>query len=295
MLVAAQQKEQPDVLTRAEIDVPNFDYAANKRPWPISVSFGMRNIIPHAHLRCPHCGIGWTVKTCHDVVDVKDRMNEEICPYEGKTLTEVRKELKKKSDAVYYVHNFIYKEGKEKDPENGRYKTTDIQNDYVFEKNDTYHFEKHLKFHSKCYIARAKKICEIHRINKGKDYLQGNLAGDIACNEYVKLELDLAGIDIVEKAERGEVPSSFSGKLGDFEFSRAWYYWVVVGNVPLNLAKDMYHGSEEGKKYVRVAGHCGCPAPEGWAHGGVVNCYHIDTWRGLKLFADTVRKLVPKK
>ena len=71
-----QKKDQPNVLTRAEIDAPNFDYAATDgRPYPISVSFGMRNIIPRANLRCPHCGKGWTVNTCHDIVDVKDKID----------------------------------------------------------------------------------------------------------------------------------------------------------------------------------------------------------------------------
>lgn len=39
------------------------------------------------------------------------------------------------------------------------------------------------------------------------------------------------------------------------------YYWIASGFVPLGIAKILY-ADPLGKEDVRVAGHCGCPAPE---------------------------------
>lgn len=50
------------------------------------------------------------------------------------------------------------------------------------------------------------------------------------------------------------------------------------------------------KSDIRVAGHCGCPAPEApWTtrieHAEFVTSYHIDTEVGLRVFADAIRAL----
>lgn len=158
-----------------------------------------------------------------------------------------------------------------------------------------------------------------------------NLAGDQQCDAEIREELTAAGIEVVP-IQKGntEVPYSVVGQLGNFTFKRAWYYWMVGGDVPLEIAKEMYT-TEVGKKDVRVAGHCGCPPPEEWAfpkrevlvelgifqepceehpHGNsptygelakmcnsgkitaprFVQSYHIDSPEGLKLFADTMKK-----
>lgn len=88
-----------------------------------------------------------------------------------------------------------------------------------------------------------------------------NLAGNKNCDEYIKDELTRAGIEIVEEESKGEVPYSFTGRLGHYTFRRAWYYWVVVGDTPMDLAKKIYE-HPEGKAAVRAGGHCGCVAPE---------------------------------
>jgi hypothetical protein len=89
-----------------------------------------------------------------------------------------------------------------------------------------------------------------------------NLAGVKNCDIYIKNELRSCGIDIVEgKRVGGEVAASLQGKLKDFTFQRAWYYWVVEGLVPLHVAQELY-ADEVGKTDIRVAGHCDCPAPE---------------------------------
>jgi hypothetical protein len=96
-----------------------------------------------------------------------------------------------------------------------------------------------------------------------------NLAGKEDCDHHIADELLRAGIDTIEvpKSE-GEVPFSIEGRLGHPESGlgfirlwRAWYYWVAVGNIPLSVAKVLYD-HPEGKKTVRVDGHCACPAPE---------------------------------
>lgn len=163
-----------------------------------------------------------------------------------------------------------------------------------------------------------------------------NLAGKEKCDETIKEELLIAKIPMLTevRSKHTEVPYSIIGVMGNwyteedlfvdfkqiktpekykdfyrFVFTRAWYYWVVSGPVPLIAAMEMY-ADEYGKRDVRVDGHCGCPSPDqqmeisgryNWAHpyDGVyaqesgylsVNIYHIDSQIGLNIFADTMRK-----
>lgn len=89
-----------------------------------------------------------------------------------------------------------------------------------------------------------------------------NLAGNKNCDMYIKQELIRCGIIIVsDQLRNGEVPSSIRGKLGSFTFVRAWCYWVVYGDVPLNVAQEL-HRDPVGQIDVRANGHCGCPSPE---------------------------------
>ena len=116
-----------------------------------------------------------------------------------------------------------------------------------------------------------------------------NLAGRKDCDEYIRRELERCRIDIVEvELTRSEVPYTLEGRLGDFEFRRAWYYWVVRGSVPLEVAQEIY-ADPVGHTDIRVAGNAGCPPPEEWAHRGFVELYHVDTEVGLRLFADTIK------
>ena len=91
-----------------------------------------------------------------------------------------------------------------------------------------------------------------------------NLAGCLECDGYIAQELTEAGIPIVsEDCTESEVPAHFTGQLAKFHFKRAWYYWVVSGPVPLEVARALYQ-TALGKKDVRVVGHCGCPPPDKW-------------------------------
>ena len=90
-----------------------------------------------------------------------------------------------------------------------------------------------------------------------------NLAKKDDCDQFILYELKKAGIrpEFLKKTSNNEVPYNIIGKLSCFEFHRAWYYWIVRGPMPLEVAKLMYN-TEIGKKDIRVDGHCGCPAPE---------------------------------
>ena len=164
-----------------------------------------------------------------------------------------------------------------------------------------------------------------------------NLAGDPKCDEDIRRELTRARVPIVPIEKRGEVPATLGGQLGAFNFRRAWYYWVVSGHVPLDVAREIYE-DPVGRTDVRSGGDCACRPPETWATyydadglilesdpdgkeeftyrslierghltaeglsrihfvpdkrigyaRAVVDCYHIDSEVGLRLFVDTLR------
>lgn len=91
-----------------------------------------------------------------------------------------------------------------------------------------------------------------------------NLAGHEDADPIVEEELFIAGVEIVRSSEpqTGEVRTRISGRLGEITFKRAWYYWMVDGDVPIGVARKIYAQKPYGARDVRVAGHCGCPAPE---------------------------------
>jgi len=91
-----------------------------------------------------------------------------------------------------------------------------------------------------------------------------NLAGDKNADAHIKAELNRCGIPI-ESIPLGpsEVPYTLIGKLGEFTFTRAWYYWCVSGPVPLALAESLY--TEEFKCDIRSGGDCVTRPPLIWA------------------------------
>ncbi len=106
-----------------------------------------------------------------------------------------------------------------------------------------------------------------------------NLAGIKEADEYIREELFLAGIMFTQgERSEGEVPYSIIGKIEDWTFSRAWYYWVASApegkGLPLDTATKLHEkaypkiGKNQPETYgqvIRVAGHCGCPPPKEWA------------------------------
>ena len=54
-----------------------------------------------------------------------------------------------------------------------------------------------------------------------------NLAGNKDCDKHIKEELYLAGIEEIPMKSEGEVPFTIAGILGNWTFTRAWYYWIA--------------------------------------------------------------------
>lgn len=155
---------------------------------------------------------------------------------------------------------------------------------------------------------------------------------NLARNEYdfdvdkkVKEELQIAGIPVVRLGViNNEVKTHYIGILNGFVFVRAWYYWVVRGNMPLEYAQYLYDNYKD--LNIRVDGNCGNPPPSEWVRNKdadklykpyfnkwknkeitteemdnickeidkqgeqVVNTYHIDSQIGLCKFAEVIRE-----
>lgn len=106
-----------------------------------------------------------------------------------------------------------------------------------------------------------------------------NLAGNKDCDRAIRIELTRCGIDIVEgERSQHEVAASVTGRLGAFTFRRAWYYWVVEGPMPLDVALKLY-ANPVGKLDIRCGGHYGCPSPEEYG------AHYFDA-EGRELFSD---------
>ena len=131
-----------------------------------------------------------------------------------------------------------------------------------------------------------------------------NLAGETKADLHILRELSDAGIEIVEgEKSRGEVPYTLTGKLADWNFNRAWTYWMAGAEegLPLEVATELHNreyaekGERQPETYgqaVRVAGHCGCPPPKEWLNSdGRIDSYHIDSQEGLNALASSIRTL----
>ena len=108
-----------------------------------------------------------------------------------------------------------------------------------------------------------------------------NLAGtkNEEADGYIQEELVLAGIPLIRgEISTGEVHYSITGRLDNWSFVRAWYYWMAYAEegdgMPLAAATQMHErpypiaGTHQPKIYgevIRVNGDCGCPPPKGRA------------------------------
>ena len=102
-----------------------------------------------------------------------------------------------------------------------------------------------------------------------------NLAGRKDCDIYIKDELERAGIEIITvplDTIHYEVPFTLEGIINNHKLYfqdpiklwRAWTYWVIEGNINLEVAWRIYK-HPEGKASVRAFGNCGGISPDG--HG----------------------------
>ena len=134
-----------------------------------------------------------------------------------------------------------------------------------------------------------------------------NLAGDKKeADMWVERELRRARILAVPlDREPGEVPATHMGQIcsidptkvggsGILNLRRAWSYWSVEGRVSMQVAWALYN-DPVGRDDVRVAGHCGRPAPHGiyvqWFDPGgrpIALQKDLDEMRGVKSLAHHV-------
>lgn len=121
-----------------------------------------------------------------------------------------------------------------------------------------------------------------------------NLAQDQGCDAHIAKELARSRIPAVSVEKTNtEVPYRIIGQLGEFTFKRGWYYWVVKGAIPFEIAKELY-ADPVGKTDIRFNGHAAGPDPETIKSRRdddnlCVYDAHIDTEVGLRLFADTLK------
>jgi hypothetical protein len=89
-----------------------------------------------------------------------------------------------------------------------------------------------------------------------------NLAGNKDCDHYIIKELQEANILAqIQPKSNGEVATIVRGELNGFKFTRAWYYWVVTGYMPIKYAVQLYEDHKD--LMIRVNGDCTNPSPEG--------------------------------
>lgn len=121
-----------------------------------------------------------------------------------------------------------------------------------------------------------------------------NLAGVQECDRYMRHELERARIEVVEETERcpGEVPYSITGKLKGWTFRRAWYYWIAQGQLPLDVAQELW-ADPVGRSDVRAGGYAGGTAPETQAayfDADGTRLIHDPTGKEAYLFADFIER-----
>lgn len=103
----------------------------------------------------------------------------------------------------------------------------------------------------------------------------------------VLAELLDSGVLVEKMGERqkGSVPSLYVGRLGIYEFKRAWNYWVVKGHFPHELAM-MIHDDPICRDAARVNGYMGEASPRMF---GSVSSFEVDNLDALKRFVEIVK------
>lgn len=103
-----------------------------------------------------------------------------------------------------------------------------------------------------------------------------NLAGVDDADKTIKEELYLAGIqELPETPKHSEVPYTIIGRLGNWKFRRAWYYWVatveyrpdgliVKDAMELHNSKNPIDPEKILGTSIRSGGDCSCPSPDGY-------------------------------
>ena len=82
---------------------------------------------------------------------------------------------------------------------------------------------------------------------------------DPDADKKVKEELQIAGIPVVRVGlMNNEAKTYYIGILNGFVFIRAWYYWIVKGNMPIEYAQYLYDNYQDlnGVKIVELKSNC---------------------------------------
>lgn len=289
------------------------DFISLLHPDKDIVTIYFDNSIPPLDVHCTVCYKQWDVTTCHDSLKRKETIKEKISKESicrlGEKVKDAKIRFESFTNGEYRIRDYITNEKYANKTPRKDYPSLQenelgikhIDDNYEFEENDVYFLDVHKFFHKECLLKKTMSECITHLNDNGKKYKMGNLAGVFECDPFVELELKLAGIKIFKKEITSEVPTTFYGRLNGFIFHRAWYYWIVEGLVPLNLAIELYE-NPIGRKTVRVEGHCGCPSPIEFGIQKYLNTktnkfeefistYHIDSIEGLKLFTKTIKTI----
>ena len=101
-----------------------------------------------------------------------------------------------------------------------------------------------------------------------------NLARDVNKNDQIAVAMIMRKINPIEAIELidagisvfntptvkiGEVPTSLIGRLGTWEFTRGWVYWVARGRMPIMAARTLQAISDGS---IRCGGNCTAPVPD---------------------------------
>lgn len=116
---------------------------------------------------------------------------------------------------------------------------------------------------------------------------------DSDADKKVKEELQIAGIPIVRVGLiNNEVKTYYIGILNGFVFIRAWSYWVVKGNMPLEYANHLYDNYQD--LNIRVNGDCGNPSPKGRTKNKDYNKLivpYVNKWRNKEISTEELEKI----
>src|SRR3989344_9115596 len=96
-----------------------------------------------------------------------------------------------------------------------------------------------------------------------------NLAGVETCDTNIRRELNGADIQVVPvERTHSEVPYTLIGKLGEWTFVRAWYYWIASApngkGIPEAEAESL---NKQWGEEVRVVGFAGGTKVNDWLSG----------------------------
>ena len=131
-----------------------------------------------------------------------------------------------------------------------------------------------------------------------------NLAGNKDADKYIREELYLAGIEAIPEKSDGEVPYTIIGKIGNWRFERAWYYWVASvekreDGLPVEKATELYNRKNPPDENrilgmdIRGGGNVGCSEPRGYTAQPVYDEELQNKFVALgykKVFSDLVGK-----